>query len=132
MVSELERTSNSDANIAGWLGDPPESEMFRSYLDESDKLLISHNIRVISKNKPRFQALPTVEESAENPEADGAMDKVPFPPVDLEASVQNVKILGVSIPAIKEGKSFVKPNQSNIADHSYPWTRKLYLLNFQG
>lgn len=54
------------------------------------------------------------------------------PPVDLEASVQNVKILGISIPAIKEGKSFVKPNQSNIADHSYPWTRKLYLLNFQG
>ena len=54
------------------------------------------------------------------------------PPVDLEASVQNVKILGISISAIKEGKSFVKPNQSNIADHSYPWTRKLYLLNFQG
>jgi phosphate transport system substrate-binding protein len=54
------------------------------------------------------------------------------PPVDLEASVQNIKILGVSIPAIKDGKSFVKPNQSNIADHSYPWTRKLYLLNFQG
>lgn len=54
------------------------------------------------------------------------------PPVDLEASVQNVKILRVSIPAIKDGKSFVKPNQSNIADHSYPWTRKLYLLNFQG
>lgn len=54
------------------------------------------------------------------------------PPVDLEASVQNVKILDVSIPAIKDGKSFVKPNQSNIADHSYPWTRKLYLLNFQG
>ena len=54
------------------------------------------------------------------------------PPVDLEKSVQNVKILGVSIPAIKEGNSFVKPNQSNIADHSYPWTRKLYLLNFQG
>ena len=54
------------------------------------------------------------------------------PPVDLEKSVQNVKILGVSIQAIKDGKLFVKPNQSNIADHSYPWTRKLYLLNFQG
>lgn len=54
------------------------------------------------------------------------------PPVDLEETVQNVKILGVSIPAVIEGKSFVKPNQSNIADHSYPWTRKLYLLNFQG
>jgi phosphate transport system substrate-binding protein len=54
------------------------------------------------------------------------------PPVDLEKDVQNVKILGINIPAIVDGKSWVKPNQSNIADHSYPWTRKLYLLNFQG
>ena len=55
------------------------------YLDEKGKLLISHNIRVNSKSKPRFQALPTVEESAESPEADGAVEKVPLSPVDLEA-----------------------------------------------
>ena len=54
------------------------------------------------------------------------------PPVDIEQDVQNIKILGVNIPKIIDGKSSVKPNQSNIADHSYPWTRKLYLLNFQG
>ena len=58
---------------------------FVPYLDEKDKLLISHNIRVNSKNKPRSQALPTVEESAESPEADGAVDKIPFSPVGLEA-----------------------------------------------
>ena len=45
------------------------------YLDECDKLLISHHVKV----------LPTLEESAESPEADGAVDKVPFSPVDLEA-----------------------------------------------
>ena len=55
------------------------------YLDVSGKLLISYNIRVNSKNKPRSQALPTVEESAESPEADGAVGRVPFSPVDLEA-----------------------------------------------
>ena len=57
------------------------------YLDECDKLLISHHVRVHSKNKLtcRSQALSTVEESAESPEAAGAVDKVPFSPADLEA-----------------------------------------------
>ena len=36
-------------------------------------------------NTPRSQAFPTFEESAESPEADGAVDEVPFSPVDLEA-----------------------------------------------
>ena len=79
MVSKLERTPNSDPDIAGWFDD------FVSYLDGCDKLLISYHVKVHSKNKPRFQELPTVEESAESPEADGAVDKIPFSPVDLEA-----------------------------------------------
>ena len=36
-------------------------------------------------NKPRSQAFPTVEESVESPGADGAVDKVPFSPVDSES-----------------------------------------------
>jgi len=54
------------------------------------------------------------------------------PSLDIEKEVQNVKILGIHTKGIMDGKPWVKPNQSNIADHSYPWTRKLYLLNFQG
>jgi phosphate transport system substrate-binding protein len=54
------------------------------------------------------------------------------PSLDIEKEVQNVKILGIHTKGIIDGKPWVKPNQSNIADHSYPWTRKLYLLNFQG
>lgn len=54
------------------------------------------------------------------------------PSLDIEKEVQNVKILGIHTKGIIDGKPLVKPNQSNIADHSYPWTRKLYLLNFQG
>ena len=57
---------------------------FVPYLDECDKLLISRHAKVHSKNKPRSQAFPTVEESAGSPEA-GAVDKIPFSPVDLEA-----------------------------------------------
>ena len=60
-------------------------KFFVPYLDECDELLISHRVKIHSKNKPRFQALPTVEESAESREADGAVDKVLFSPVDLEA-----------------------------------------------
>ena len=52
---------------------------FVPYLDECDQLLISHHVEVNSKNKTRFQALPTVEESGESPEA------IPFSPVGLEA-----------------------------------------------
>ena len=58
---------------------------FVPYLDECDNFLIPHHVKVSSKSKPRFQALPTVEESAESPEADGAVGKAPFSPVDLEA-----------------------------------------------
>ena len=57
---------------------------FVPYLGECDKLLISHHVEIRSKNKPRFQALPTGE-LAESLEADGAVDKIRFSPVDLEA-----------------------------------------------
>ena len=58
---------------------------FLPFSDECDKLLVSHHVKVHSKNRPRSKALPTVEESAESPEADGAVDKIPFSPIDLEA-----------------------------------------------
>ena len=47
--------------------------------------MISHHVTSSSKNKSKFQALPVIEESAESPDADGAVDKVSFSPVDLEA-----------------------------------------------
>ena len=58
---------------------------FVPYLDESDKLLISHHVKSSSKHISRFQALPMVEESVEGPEVDGAVENVPFSPVGLEA-----------------------------------------------
>ncbi|MCL9771003.1 substrate-binding domain-containing protein [Flavobacterium sp. HXWNR69] len=54
------------------------------------------------------------------------------PSVDIEREVQNVKIIGFTSSLQNGNQNVVFPNQSNIADHSYPWTRKLYLLNFQG
>ena len=72
-------------------------------LDECDKFSISHHFRVISKNKPRSQAFPTIEESAESPEADGAVGKVPFSPVDLEAGQDTPEPTdGIRIQSLRE------------------------------
>ncbi|HSD13347.1 MAG TPA: substrate-binding domain-containing protein [Flavobacterium sp.] len=54
------------------------------------------------------------------------------PTPDLEAYTKRVQVLAVENVKVNANSRFVKPNQSNIADGSYPVTRKLYMLNFQG
>lgn len=54
------------------------------------------------------------------------------PTEDLRPYLDQIKVLGVENVKVKEKNKFIKPNQTNIADGSYPVTRKLYLLNFQG
>ncbi|MCG2609892.1 substrate-binding domain-containing protein [Flavobacterium sp. SM15] len=54
------------------------------------------------------------------------------PTEDLQPYLDKIQVLGVENVKVKEKNRFIKPNQTNIADGSYPVTRKLYLLNFQG
>ena len=54
------------------------------------------------------------------------------PSSDIASFASEVKVMAVENVKIKGDNTFVKPNQSNIADDSYPLTRKLFLLNFQG
>lgn len=54
------------------------------------------------------------------------------PSDDLLPYIGKVKVLGVENVKVKEKNKYIKPNQTNIADGSYPVTRKIYLLNFQG
>lgn len=54
------------------------------------------------------------------------------PSSDIASLASEVKVMAVENVKIKDNNNFVKPNQSNIADDSYPLTRKLFLLNFQG
>ena len=54
------------------------------------------------------------------------------PSEDLLPYIGKVKVLGVENVKVKEKNKYIKPNQTNIADGSYPVTRKIYLLNFQG
>ena len=75
--------------------------------------MISHHVKVHSKNKPRFQALTTVEESAESPEADGAVVKIPFSPVDLEAGQDTPEPIDeIRIQSLRE-KAFTYQNSFN-------------------
>ena len=56
----------------------------------------------------RFQALPTLERSAESPEAAGAVGKVPFSPVDLEAGqatpepIDEVRVQSLRVKALSK------------------------------
>lgn len=54
------------------------------------------------------------------------------PSEDLVPYISKVKVLGVENVKVTEKNRYIKPNQTNIADGSYPVTRKLFLVNFQG
>lgn len=54
-------------------------------------------------------------------------------PPSLTQYIDNITVLGVdNVKANKGEKKYYKPNQTNIATDSYPLTRKLYVLNYQG
>jgi phosphate transport system substrate-binding protein len=54
-------------------------------------------------------------------------------PQELGQYVENLRVLGVdNVKKTKGSKKYFKPSQSNIATGDYPFTRKLYLLNYQG
>ncbi|AWH83915.1 phosphate ABC transporter substrate-binding protein [Flavobacterium album] len=55
------------------------------------------------------------------------------PPPALLKYVEDIRILALDNVKIDKGeKEYYKPSQSNIATGSYPLTRKLYVLNYQG
>lgn len=54
------------------------------------------------------------------------------PTDDLVAYTEKIKVLAVENDGLNKKNKFIKPNQTNIADGSYPVTRRLYMLNFQG
>lgn len=48
-------------------------------------------------------------------------------PGDLQSSVDKIKLLGI----VKDSK-VLKPNQTDIMNKSYPFTRDIYIINIQG
>lgn len=55
------------------------------------------------------------------------------PPQGLTNVVDNITVLAVdNVKIDKQEKKYYKPSQSNVATGSYPLTRDLYVLNYQG
>lgn len=54
------------------------------------------------------------------------------PSAAMEPYLEKIKVLGVDNVKLNAKNKYIKPNQTNIADGSYPVTRKIFLLNFQG
>jgi phosphate transport system substrate-binding protein len=55
------------------------------------------------------------------------------PPVELEAIVEDLKILGVKNIVGQPGSdAYYKPNQNDLAIGKYPLTRSLYVINCEG
>lgn len=55
------------------------------------------------------------------------------PPRELKEYIDNITVLAVDNVKKDDGqKKYYKPNQSNIATGSYPLTRTVYVLNYQG
>lgn len=68
---------------------------------------------------------------AKNPNAIGVigLNWLVQPDDSLKSVLDNIKVLAVRNP--KDGK-YYKPSQNNIAEGTYPLTRELYVLDFQG
>ncbi|OYQ39547.1 hypothetical protein CHU92_04710 [Flavobacterium cyanobacteriorum] len=55
------------------------------------------------------------------------------PPGNVTQYVENIKVLAIdNVKKNNVSKKYYKPNQSNIAEGLYPFTRTLYVLNYQG
>lgn len=131
VLSEVVRLLKGEANpkIKSLVFDNPNSSTVRTLKTLAGITdLPKQNIFAMNSNKE------VVKYVTENEGAIGILgiNWLLQPTPDLEAYTDKVKVLGVENVKINAKYKFVKPNQSNIADGSYPVTRKLYMLNFQG
>lgn len=118
-----------NAKIKSLVFDNPNSSTVRTLKTMAGiKDLPNKNIFALNSNKE------VVKYVTENEGAIGILgiNWLLQPTPDLEAFTKNVQVLAVENVKINANNRFVKPNQTNIADGSYPVTRKLYMLNFQG
>jgi phosphate transport system substrate-binding protein len=93
------------------------------------KTISSENVYSLKTNKEVIKFVH------DNPGAIGivGVDWIVQPPDDMVKYVENIRVLALDNVKIDKGdKKYYKPSQSNIATGSYPLTRKLYVLNYQG
>ncbi len=94
-------------------------------------LMEKANVKSLSKNVTALKSnLEVVKFVSENSNSIGfvGVNWLLNPSIELENSIKEVKVLAVGESIQKA----VKPTQSYIETKEYPFTRKIYLLNYQG
>lgn len=94
-------------------------------------LMEKANVKSLSKNVTALKSnLEVIKFVAENNNSIGfvGVNWLLNPSIELESTIKEVKVLAVGESIQKA----VKPTQSYIESKEYPFTRKIYLLNYQG
>jgi|688.fasta_scaffold463176_1 phosphate transport system substrate-binding protein len=94
-------------------------------------LMNKANVKSLSKNITALNNnLEVIKFVSENSNSIGfvGVNWLLNPSIELESTIKNVKVLAVGESIQKA----VKPTQSYIETKEYPFTRKIYLLNYQG
>ena len=94
-------------------------------------LMNKANVKSLSKNITALKNnLEVIKFVSENNNSIGfiGVNWLLNPSIELESTIKNVKVLAVG----ESIKKAVKPTQSYIETKEYPFTRKIYLLNYQG
>lgn len=94
-------------------------------------LMEKANVKSLSKNVTALKSnLEVVKFVSENSNSIGfvGVNWLLNPSIELENTIKEVKVLAVGESIQKA----VKPTQSYIETKEYPFTRKIYLLNYQG
>lgn len=120
-VFEILKGQNTDVQLVF----DNENSSTLSYLMEKA------NVKSLSKNVTALKSnLEVIKFVAENNNSIGfvGVNWLLNPSIELESTIKEVKVLAVGESIQKA----VKPTQSYIETKEYPFTRKIYLLNYQG
>ena len=118
-------STNNTSNVQALVFDNPSSSNidYVKNIANADKNMVK-NIYSLQSNKE------VIKYVYENKNAVGivGINWLLQPSSDIASFASEVKVMAVENVKIKDNNNFVKPNQSNIADDSYPLTRKLNSL----
>lgn len=118
------------ARISKLVLDNPNSGTVRYLMEQAGVQKLPVNNIIYQKNSAELITFVN-----NNPGSIGivGVDWVNEPTPQLQKVVENLTVLAVdNVKAKSEGATFFKPSQSNIGAGFYPFTRKIYVLNYQG
>ncbi|MFP9098203.1 PstS family phosphate ABC transporter substrate-binding protein [Flavobacterium sp. RHBU_24] len=131
-IEDIYRIMRGDSTVPGTqlVFDNPGSSTLRYIMDKAgvDKIPLK-NVYAL---KNTAEVLTFV---SNNPNAVGfiGVNWLVQTPGNMTKLVENIRVLSVNnVKGKGDTAKYYKPSQSNIATGLYPFTRKLYLLNYQG